>query len=253
MDLSRVLNAGLSRLPQEQHHWSSFFRIVDEDGSGRISFEELEKYVRGNPHVLPGAMGITQRRLPDTRLFALWLALDVDGSGYIDAGEFGRFMRKGASGNGSGAAGPGGASTSAIWRPIAALSSHSRVSAQEIMTREVIAQELSAQRSDEAKQELMREARRLEEALANLQPEFIDEVIKQDIAPETPRLPPIRSPRTTMTSTTKSSSKRTKGTRGSKSARLPERAMRLYGFTGGVQTARGSPVVINRMRTLANE
>ena len=41
--------------------------------------------------------------LPEVEVKKLWLALDQDGSGHIDAGEFGRFMRCGAPQRGKGA------------------------------------------------------------------------------------------------------------------------------------------------------
>ena len=240
-NLANVFNVALSRLSPEYRHWSAFFRIVDEDGSGRISFEELEKYVRGNPHMVTGAMGMSRTRLPDARLFALWLALDVDGSGFIDAGEFGRFMRKAASGSGNSSARGGGASLSAVWRPIAALSSRSRVSPEDILSQEVLAQELSAQRSLDNRQQLLEETRRLEEALAKLQPEYIAEA--QMVAPESPKLPSLKSPGSVRSgrSSGKSFPTRGKSSGPAKSARLPAQTMRLYGLAGPSesQSARG--------------
>ncbi len=68
--------------------WYRLFRRIDLDDSGRISFAELEQMARGE-------LGLGQRLLPDRRLKALWKALDEDASGFISAGEFGRFMRHG--------------------------------------------------------------------------------------------------------------------------------------------------------------
>lgn len=41
-------------------------------------------------------LSLSRNELSDTKLRALWRALDEDASGYITAGEFGRFMKKGA-------------------------------------------------------------------------------------------------------------------------------------------------------------
>ena len=38
---------------------------MDQDGSGRISFDELDKYVRGNPHQITGALGIPKNKLTE--------------------------------------------------------------------------------------------------------------------------------------------------------------------------------------------
>lgn len=70
------------------HEWIHLFRLMDEDKSGRISFAELHGAVRKLLHLDAAA-------LPDQKLKALWRALDGDMSGFIDAGEFGRFIGKG--------------------------------------------------------------------------------------------------------------------------------------------------------------
>jgi len=61
---------------------------MDDDGSGRISYDELRRGVREQLH-------LSKTEMAEARLRSLWKALDDDASGWISAGEFGRFMRKG--------------------------------------------------------------------------------------------------------------------------------------------------------------
>ena len=74
--------------PAEQRLWYKLFLFMDEDKSGRISYHELSKMVRSY-------LAIGKADLPEPKLRALWRALDEDASGFISAGEFGRFMKKG--------------------------------------------------------------------------------------------------------------------------------------------------------------
>ena len=67
---------------------SAFFRQMDTDGSGRITFDEFTDAVRRE-------LGIPPEEIRDAELHSLWLALDADLSGFVTAGEFGVFMRKG--------------------------------------------------------------------------------------------------------------------------------------------------------------
>ena len=73
---------------RERADWFTMFKQMDDDASGRISYDELRRGVREQLH-LPKA------EMPEARLRSLWKALDDDASGWISAGEFGRFMRKG--------------------------------------------------------------------------------------------------------------------------------------------------------------
>eukprot|EP00964_Phaeocystis_antarctica_P091859 scaffold58971_cov45-Phaeocystis_antarctica.AAC.2 len=61
---------------------------MDDDGSGRITYYELVDMVRNE-------LRIHSDELQDSSLKSVWAALDDDGSGFITAGEFGSFMRKG--------------------------------------------------------------------------------------------------------------------------------------------------------------
>ena len=59
------------------------------NGSGRITIDEFQWTVRENLKLPPS-------KLSQSRLHALWKALDTDQSGWISAAEFGKFMRLGA-------------------------------------------------------------------------------------------------------------------------------------------------------------
>jgi len=89
-ELSVRFNEQLSALrPREATSGNNFFRLfkhMDVDGSGRISFKELSRMVRGD-------LSIGKEQLTKDKLQSLWRALDENASGFICAGEFGRFMR----------------------------------------------------------------------------------------------------------------------------------------------------------------
>ena len=88
-ELSRLLNERLSAYADPQaREWFRLFRHMDDDGTGRISYRELEGMVRDE-------LRLSSTDLSEYSLQSLWRALDTDSSGYISAGEFGRFMRKG--------------------------------------------------------------------------------------------------------------------------------------------------------------
>ena len=66
--------------------WFNLFNLIDEDGSGRISYAELKRGCRNLLH-------LSQKALPDSKLQAVWRTLDEDASGFISTGEFGAFMK----------------------------------------------------------------------------------------------------------------------------------------------------------------
>lgn len=86
LELSRALAIELNRLPPNQRGWYNLFRKVDEDQSGQISFQELETIVRNG-------LRIDHTAVPRRKLLRVWVRMDEDLSGQIDAGEFGHFMR----------------------------------------------------------------------------------------------------------------------------------------------------------------
>ena len=88
--LSTLFNNRLAEMYEDPalRQWFKLFRHMDDDNSGRITYSELARTVREEMQLPP-------RKLPDSKLRAVWAALDADGSGFITAGEFGGFMRKG--------------------------------------------------------------------------------------------------------------------------------------------------------------
>jgi len=68
--------------------WYKLFVHLDRDGSGNITYWELEAFVRKE-------LKLTEVKLSETLLQAVWRALDGDISGLISCGEFGQFMRSG--------------------------------------------------------------------------------------------------------------------------------------------------------------
>lgn len=69
----------------------SFYRIfkeMDLDSSQRISYNEVEALARERLNLAP-------KQLPASKLDLVWMSLDRDLSGYIDAGELSRFLRIG--------------------------------------------------------------------------------------------------------------------------------------------------------------
>lgn len=84
MALSTRLNLQIARIepvPTKQS-WFRIFKLMDNDGSGKITFTELLETVRGELEVTP-------KQMPDVTLKRLWAALDEDGSGFLTTGEFG--------------------------------------------------------------------------------------------------------------------------------------------------------------------
>ena len=68
--------------------WFKCFGKIDKDGSGRVSYDEVCGFIRIELEI--GSGDVTE-----LELMALWLALDLDRSGFLDAQDFGAFMKKG--------------------------------------------------------------------------------------------------------------------------------------------------------------
>ena len=64
----------------------SLFKQTDLDGSGQVTFSEFERMARRE-------LRLSTNALPSAKLLSLWRAIDINGNGFIDAGEFGRFLR----------------------------------------------------------------------------------------------------------------------------------------------------------------
>lgn len=87
--LATFLNSKLAQVPWLlRDGWFKFFKLMDNDASGRIQYAELVAGLRDQ-------LSVTASELPEAQLQALWKALDDDKSGWISAGEFLRFVRRG--------------------------------------------------------------------------------------------------------------------------------------------------------------
>ena len=65
------------------------FTHMDDDRSGKITYREFAGLCREE-------LKMKASDVPDEELQGAWNALDDDDSGFITAGEFGTFMKKGA-------------------------------------------------------------------------------------------------------------------------------------------------------------
>ena len=88
LEMSRFLNRMMSRVfaDPSKRSWFNLFCAMDDDRTGRITYNELHAYVRKR-------LELSADELPDDKLLAVWAALDEDDSGFLTSGEFGRFMR----------------------------------------------------------------------------------------------------------------------------------------------------------------
>ena len=89
---SEVCNLRISEQqedPSAAHSWLALFRRIDANDSGQIDFDEFITLVRSY-------LALSEGALSSPELKSIWLALDIDRSGHISMGEFGRAMRVGA-------------------------------------------------------------------------------------------------------------------------------------------------------------
>jgi Ca2+-binding EF-hand superfamily protein len=92
--LAEACNQRLLEIAEEEDKavawapWFTFFKAIDKDNSGLISFGEFSSLVRTE-------LGLARRGYDAEAIRSVWVAMDTDGSGYISCGEFGRFMRRG--------------------------------------------------------------------------------------------------------------------------------------------------------------
>ena len=68
--------------------WYKLFKAMDENGDGHITFDELMVLIRKT-------VKLSEEDLSEKAVSAVWHSIDLDGNGWIDAGEFGRFFRLG--------------------------------------------------------------------------------------------------------------------------------------------------------------
>ena len=70
-----------------------FFSVVDLDGSGFVTFDELRRVARSRLGGHPPGLGISSSKVSDHTLSALWVALDADDSDQVHVDELYRFFR----------------------------------------------------------------------------------------------------------------------------------------------------------------
>ena len=90
--LAETLNRRLAEMQdpnsRSKRSWFQLFNHMDGDGTGRITYSEFEGVVRKELQFSP-------KELPSGALATVWAALDTDSTGFVGAGEFGAFMRRG--------------------------------------------------------------------------------------------------------------------------------------------------------------
>ena len=68
--------------------WFFLFKEFDENGDGRISYEEFMMMIRCT-------INVSEKQLREETIRSVWHAIDMDNNGSIDIAEFGRFFRLG--------------------------------------------------------------------------------------------------------------------------------------------------------------
>eukprot|EP00435_Cladocopium_sp_Y103_P052811 s578_g16.t1 len=92
----KVVSAAISRWHHVEGNWYKVFLFIDTTGTGTITFEDLQKFLRGT---YPG-LHLDREELPSDDMFRLWKALDTSARMRVPKSEFMSFMRRygGASG-----------------------------------------------------------------------------------------------------------------------------------------------------------
>ena len=95
LKISTLINAGFEKYRVDQGErvqgtmtWGALFRQVDADGSGVVTFDELEDCIRGK-------LKIDKKTVSSKKLKALWCALDADDSNQLEVNELASFLQKG--------------------------------------------------------------------------------------------------------------------------------------------------------------
>ena len=88
--LAEQLTSKMSELYKaSERSWIKVFKLVDGEQSGRLTYEQFLLMVR--QHLKASVAEVSKAHLQ-----SVWKAIDTEESGYIDVGEFGRFMKKGS-------------------------------------------------------------------------------------------------------------------------------------------------------------
>ena len=69
-----------------EHGWYKLYRFIDENGDGRIEYEELREFTRQTCRIPPS-------QVSDERIQSIWCTVDEDRSGWWDMKEFSHMMR----------------------------------------------------------------------------------------------------------------------------------------------------------------
>ena len=80
-----VLLTSFARVKLE-HGWYKLYRFIDQNGDGRIEYEEVRELLRHD-------FRVPSTQISDAQLQSIWCTVDEDRSGWWDMREFGRLMR----------------------------------------------------------------------------------------------------------------------------------------------------------------
>jgi len=81
-NISKLVNEQMLGQPPYLRDWFKMFAEVDKDGSGKISYAEVQGMLRRR-------LKISTSQLTELELQALWKALDADVSGLLESSDFG--------------------------------------------------------------------------------------------------------------------------------------------------------------------
>ena len=94
LDLSRKLNKWLAEYrvlhgQNSKASWFNLFALVDQDGSGFVTYDELTNAIRQK-------LFKTEKDVPTSTIKALWCKLDANGSNMLEKDEMASFLRLGS-------------------------------------------------------------------------------------------------------------------------------------------------------------
>ena len=147
---------------QDNISYYGLFKRMDEDGSGKVTFDEFLNLIRRG-------MNVDAEQMPYKTVAGLWKAIDEDNNGFVVAGEFCQFMRLAAESN-QGALGK--TANFELQMKAREDAAHAQLKRQETWARNTSSSALTAAKAMEE------EAKRLEALLANVSKRGISEAAK---------------------------------------------------------------------------